>query len=61
MYELLLPPTFLAKQNHIFSKSRIKTINWIVNVTTAQMKYVTRVVPKCNKTMLKFYNDGILF
>ena len=50
MYELLLPPTFRAKENHIFSKSRIKTINWIVNVTTVQMKYVTRVVSKGAET-----------
>ena len=50
MYELLLPPTFRAKENHIFSKSRIKTINWIVNVTTVQMKYVTRVVSKDAET-----------
>ena len=50
MYELLLPPTFVAKQNHIFSKSRIKTINWIVNVTTVQMKYVTKVVSKGTET-----------
>ena len=50
MYELLLPPTFEAKQNHIFSKSRIKTINWIVNVTTVQMKYVTKVVSKGTET-----------
>ena len=50
MYELLLPPTFRAKENHIFSKSRIKTINWIVNVTTVQMKYVTRAVSKGAET-----------
>ena len=58
MYELLLPPTFRAKQNHIFSKSRIKTINWIVNVTTIQMKYVTQDVQKyINLSVLSYIND----
>ena len=50
-FQLLLPPTFQARRNHIFSKSRIKTINWLVNVTAVQMKYMLRGVS--DKTMME--------